>query len=183
MTREHPAADGLIFPPVQIDEDRRRPTWSVNVTLPPAIEAEIQRYVDEDELTSWTVMIHDALYVYRWQFRTKEELDAELRETIEAGIRSADDEGTIEVTPQFWEDLKRRGERNVERIHALQAQGELGNLLLPQELYAFILERIASGVCRTPTDVVCAAMPHLRRERAREKQARERQRTSELPDA
>jgi hypothetical protein len=73
MTREHPAADGRIFPPMHLDADRRRPTWSVNVDLPPAIDAEIRRY-----------------YVYRWQFWTKEELDAELREAIEAGIRSAD---------------------------------------------------------------------------------------------
>ena len=183
MTREHPAADGRIFPPMHLDADRRRPTWSVNVDLPPAIDAEIRRYMEEDDPTSWTVVIHGALYVYRWQFWTKEELDAELREAIEAGIRSADEEGTIEVTPQFWEDLVQRGERRIEQIHALHAQGELGNLLLPKELYDFILERIASGACQTPTDVVCAAMPHLRRERARERQVQERQRPPKLPDA
>jgi Arc/MetJ-type ribon-helix-helix transcriptional regulator len=171
MMREPPATDGRIFSPVHLDEGRRRSTWSVNVDLPPEIEAEIRRYVEEDDPTSWTIVIHGALYIYRWQFRTKEELDAELREAIEAGIRSADEEGTIEVTPQFWEDLMQRGERNVDRIRALQAHGALGNLLLPKELYDFILERIASGACRTPTDVVCAAMPHLRSERARERQA------------
>ena len=181
MTREHPAADGLIFPPMHFDEDRR-PTWSVKVDLPSEIEAEIHRYVEEDDPTSWTVVIHGALYIYRWQFRTKAELDAELHEAIEAGIRSADEEGTIEVTPQFWDDLVQRGERRIEQMHALQAQGALGNLLLPKELYAFILERIASGACQTPTDVVCAAMPHLRRERARERQAQERQRPPKLPD-
>ena len=183
MTSEHPAADGRIFPPRHLAEDRRRPTWSVNIDLPPAIDAEIHRYVEEDDPTSWTVVIHGALYVYRWQFRTQEELDAELREAIEAGIRSADDEGTIEVTPQFWEDFIQRGERRMAQMHALQAQGLLGNLLLPKELYDFILERIASGACRTPTEVICAAMPHLRRERAREKPAQERQRTSKLPEA
>ena len=175
MMREPPAADGLVFPPMHLDEDRRRPTWSVNLDLPPEIDAEIHRYVEEDDPTSWTVVIHGALYVYRWQFHTKEELDAELREAIEAGIRSADEEGTIEVTSQFWEDLRQRGERRIAQIHALQAQGALGNLLLPKELYDFILERIASGAYRTPTDVVCAAMPHFRRERAREKQVLERQ--------
>lgn len=156
---------------MHLDEDRRRPTWSVKVDLPPEVDAEIRRYVEEDEPTSWTVMIHGALYIYRWQFWTKEELDAELREALEESIRSADEEGTIEVTPQFWEDLRKRGERHLKRMHALQAQGELGNLLLPKELYTFIVERIESGACRTPTDVVCAAMPHLRRERARVRQA------------
>jgi hypothetical protein len=160
---------------MHLDADRRRPTWSVNVNLPPAIDAEIRRYMEEDDPTSWTVVIHNALYIYRWQFRTKEELDTELREVIEAGMRSAEEEETIKVTPQFWDELRQRCERDIERIHALQAQGVLGNLLLPKELYEFILERIASGVCRTPTEVVCAAIPHLRRERARERQARERQ--------
>ena len=81
MTREQSAPDGLIFPPMHLDADRRRPTWSVNVDLPPDIDAEIHRYVEEDDPTSWTVVIHGALYIYRWQFRTKEELDAELRTT------------------------------------------------------------------------------------------------------
>src|SRR6266446_5416442 len=181
MTREHPAADGRIFPPMHFDEDRR-PTWSVKVDLPSEIEAEIHRYIKKDDPTSWTVVSHGALSIYRWQFRTKEELDAELCEAIEAGMRSADEGGTIEVTPQFWDDLIQRSERRLEQMHALQSQGALGNLLLPKELYAFILERIASGACHTPTDVVCAALPHLRRERARERQVQERQRPPKLPD-
>ena len=90
----------LIFPPVRLDGDRR-PAWSVNVDLPPDIDAEIRRYVEEDELTSWTVMIQGALYIYRWQFWTKEQLKAELREAIEESIRSAEEEGTIEATPQL----------------------------------------------------------------------------------
>jgi hypothetical protein len=165
MRKHLPTSEQLIFPPVYLDEERRRPTWSVNVELPSDVEAELAEYEKEDEFAVWTVIIHEALYVYRWQFWTKEELNEEFREAIEEGIRSAETEGTIAVTPEFWEEFSKRGERNVKRTHALQAKGELGNLLLPEELYAFILERIESGECRTPTDVVCRAMPHLRRER------------------
>jgi hypothetical protein len=165
MKKHHPTSEKLIFPPVYLDEERRWPIWSVNVELPPDVEAEIVEYEKADEFAVWTVIIHEALYIYRWQFWTKEELDAEFREAIEAGIRSAETAGTIEVTSEFWEEFRKRGERNVKRTHESQAKGELGNLLLPKELYAFILERIESGECRTPTDVVCGAMPHLRRER------------------
>jgi hypothetical protein len=170
MRKRLPTSEQLIFPPIYLDEDRKRPTWSVNVELPPDVEGELARYQAEDECAVWTVLIHEALYVYRWQFWTKEELDAEIREAIEESIRSAETEGTIEATEDFWKELKQRAEQGVKRIHELQAKGELGNLLLPKELYEFILERLESGEPRTPTDVVCAAMPHLRRERSREKE-------------
>jgi hypothetical protein len=170
MRKHVPTSEQLIFSPIYLDEDRRRTTWSVNVELPANVEEELARYQAEDECAVWTVLIHEALYVYRWQFRTQEELDAEIREAIEESIRSAETEGTIEATEDFWTELKQSAERGAKRIHALQAKGELGNLLLPKELYEFILERLESRESRTPTDVVCAAMPHLRRERNREKE-------------
>ena|SRR5450755_3411496 len=160
-----PTSDRLVFDPIYLDKDRRRPTWSVNVELPPDVEAELARYQAADECAVWTVMIHEALYVYRGQFWTKEALDAEIRQAIEEGIRSAETEGTIEATEEFWEKLRESAERSVKQIHELQAKGELGNLLLPKELHAFILERMESRECRTPTDVVCKATPHLRAER------------------
>jgi hypothetical protein len=152
MRQHHPTSEQLVFPPVRLDdEDRRWPTWSVNVDLPPDVEVEIAQYTKENEFSVWTVLIHEALYIYRWQFWTREELEAELREAIEEGIRSAETEGTIEATPQFWKDFKKRCNRDVKKIRELKAKAELGNLLLPKELYAFIVERIESGECRTPT--------------------------------
>jgi Arc/MetJ-type ribon-helix-helix transcriptional regulator len=154
----------LIFPPVMVD-DRHHPWWSVQVDLPPEIDQEIRRYVAEEECTSWTLVIHDALYLYRTVFWTREQLRAEFDGMIEEGYRSAERDEGIEVTPAFWEALKRRAARNVERLNQLQAEGKVGNLLLPKELYEFVKERIASGACATPTEVVCAAMPYLRQER------------------
>ena len=169
MKPHRPTSEQIIFEPIYLDEDRRRPTWSVNVKLPADVEEELAAYQAEDECSVWTILIHEALYVYRWQFWTKEELDAEIREAIEESIRSAETEGTIEATEDFWQELKQRAKQGGKRIHELQVKGELGNLLLPKELYEFVLERLESGECRTPTDVVCAAMPHMRRERNREK--------------
>jgi Arc/MetJ-type ribon-helix-helix transcriptional regulator len=151
-----------------LDEDKRRPTWSVNVELPAEVGRELAEYEKENEFAAWTLLIHEALYVYRWQFRTREELDAELRAAIEEGESSEEAEGAIEVTPDVWKNLRKTCERDAKRIHELTADGKLGNLLLPLELHAFIIERMESGECRTPTDVVCAAMPHLRKERERE---------------
>ena len=96
----------------------------MNVDLPTDIDAEVCRYVEEDELTSWTVMIHDALHIYRGQFWSKEQLNAELQEAIEESLRSVEEEGTIEVTPQFWRDMKKRCRKNMRRIKELQAKGK-----------------------------------------------------------
>ena len=169
MKKHLPTSAQLVFPPVHLNADCREPTWSVNVELPLDVEIELAEYEKADECAVWTVLIHEALYVYRWQFWSKEALDAEVREAIEEGIRSAETEGTIEATPEFLEGLLEASKRDVKHIHELQAKGELGNLLLPKELYAFILERIESGDCLTPTDVVCRAMPALRRERLKAK--------------
>lgn len=84
---------------------------------------------------------------------------------IAEGYRSTEEDGTSKVTPAFWKEFAQRAARNVERLNQLRAEGKVGNLLLPKELYEFVQERIASGACQTPTDVVCAAVPYLRRER------------------
>jgi Arc/MetJ-type ribon-helix-helix transcriptional regulator len=151
-----------ILPPVTLDD--RLPWWSVHVDLPQEIDQEIRRYVEEDELTSWTLMIHGALYIYRTLFWTREQLRAELESMIEEGCRSAEQDGGREVTPAFWEEFRHKAERDAERLDQLQAAGKVGNLLLPRELYEFVKERIAAGDCNTPTEVVCAAVPYLRRE-------------------
>ena len=166
MTTHAPTAAKLIFLPVNLDEDDPRClTWSVNVDLPTAIENEISAYTKQDEYSVWTVILHEALYVYRRQFWTEEQLKAEFEQEIEERIANSETEGGIEVTPAFWKSLMKRSKRRVKDIKKLQAEGELGNLLLPKELYAFILERIEAGTAITPTDVACSAMPFLRRAR------------------
>lgn len=157
-----------IFPPVTLDRESS-PVYSVNVALPPDIDTEIRRYVEEDQWTSWTVMIHTALYSYRAHVWTREQLDAEFHEMIEEGIRSADKGESVEATPQFWKRLEQTAERHVKAIRKLEAEGKVGNLSLPKELYGFVKERISAKVFSTPTEVVCAAMPYLREYRKQEK--------------
>lgn len=162
------SSSAFIFPPVVLDEESHL-VFSVNVILPINVDAEIRRYVEEDQWTSWTVMIHTALYAFRAHVWTKEQLDAEFREMIEEGIRSADKGESVEATPQFWENLEQTAEQHVKMIRKLEAEGKIGNLSLPEELYEFVKERISAKVCGTPTEVVCAAMPYLREYRKQEK--------------
>jgi hypothetical protein len=169
MKKHCPTSTQLVFPPVHLNVDRREPTWSVNVELPLDVETELAAYENPAEGAVWTVLIHEALYVYRWQFWSQEALDAEVMEAMEEGLRDAEAGNTTAVTPELFESFEQACRRDVKHIHELQAKGELGNLLLPKELYAFILERIESGDCLTPTDVVCRAMPAFRRERLNDK--------------
>jgi hypothetical protein len=144
--------------------EQGRAICSVQIDLPAEIDAEICRYTEEDQPTSKTVTIHSALYAYRRQCWTREQLRQEAIEAIERGLRSSEEgKGTL-VTPQFWKKLWASCDKQQEEIKALRQAGKIGNLLLPEELYAFVSERINSGDCQTPTDVICAAMPYFRKE-------------------
>lgn len=104
----HSGRASTIFPPVMLDRDSPL-VYSVNVVLPPDIDAEIHRYVEEDQWTSWTVMIHTALYSYRAHVWTRAQLDAEFCEMIEKGIRSADKGESVEATPPVLEEARTNG--------------------------------------------------------------------------
>lgn len=151
-----------IFPPLPREDDDRS-IYSVNVDLPPELDDEIKRYVDADEMTSPTLIIHEALYYARAEIWSHEALQNELREKIEHGLRDIEAGNTIDVTPEFWNQLRERSTRSIKTIRELQAQGQVGNLLLPEELYEFVVERIASGAYETPSALVHAAIPLLRR--------------------
>ena len=49
----------------------------------------------------------------------------------------------------------------------LRAAGQMGNVLLPQELYGFVKKKIETGEFSSPTDVLTAAMPFLRAQRGK----------------
>ena len=151
-----------IFPPVVVAGDDGRHWYSVDVALPPEVDAAIRVYVEQDECMTWTTAIHGALYGYRATIWSPGALEAEYADLIQARLADVQAGRTIEVTPEFWADIERRGRENLVRMRALRAEGRLGNLLLPQELWEFIGSEIASGQFNTPTDVVCAAMPYLR---------------------
>lgn len=163
VAARQPTAAGM-FPPVLISKDAE-PIWSVRVNLPEETDAETRRYVEEDQLTSWTVMIHTALYSYRAHHWTCEELNAEICTLLQESIRNAAYSEVVDDSPAFWRELEHAAMRRLKATRQLEAEEKIGNLMLPKELYEFIEERMATGLFKTPTEVICAAMPYLRKYR------------------
>jgi Arc/MetJ-type ribon-helix-helix transcriptional regulator len=135
------------------DEDFKLP-YSVDVFLPPFYEQIIEEKVRSGQEEVGILVIHDALWNMRNGEMTKEELKAELIALIQEGIDSGP--GT-KVTPAFWKEFKRRCRA---RSKWLKTQN-LGNTLLPKELYQYIQDKIASGKYANATEVVCAALDKL----------------------
>jgi len=55
--------------------------------------------------------------------------------------------------------------KRLEKIKTLEEKGLAGNLPLPVELYEFIKEKIATKEFSSPTEVVLASIPFLRKYR------------------
>lgn len=140
--------------PVQIMEDDRF-CFSVDVDLPEDVAAEYDRRAFGHELSSRTVEIHGALYVYRGSEMTVEEREAEFEDIIQ---RALDSGPLIEDNEEFRRQIRNRCERRWDAIQRLTEDGKLGNLLLPEELYEFVLVKVRTGVHANPTDVIVAAL-------------------------
>ena len=80
---------------------------SVNVDLPPEIDREIQQLAEADG-TSWTLVIHGVLWCFRGEHMATEARRQELVDVLQAAENSGPG---IEVTPEWWEDFKRRAPR------------------------------------------------------------------------
>ena len=145
-----------IFAPVAVPEDKNGRYWySVQVTLPDDIEADVRRCLDARNDASKTTLIHEALYDYRATVRPNERLTADLKAALFEGLRDPGD--AIEATPQFWDALKRRARAHGKLTKQMQEQGTLGNLLLPKELYEFVQSQIHAGNSKDATQLVCNA--------------------------
>lgn len=148
----------MIHEPVSVGSDDNRSWYSVTVALPPDVDKELRDYAQIDG-DGWTVQAHAALYQYRASFMTKEESTTEFEKIL---LDSLDSGPAIEVTPDYWKSLKEEVLERHQRIQDLTAKGQIGNLLLPVELYEFVKAKVASQEVSSPTEVVLAAMPFLR---------------------
>lgn len=124
---------------------------SIDVFLPPDVQRVVDRLTQFDE---HVLIIHDALWAMRAGEMTPEEQRAELRAELQKGLDSGPG---IEVTPEFWANLKRRTEAWAQWIKTQ----DVGNTLLPEPLYRFVQDKVASGAFATPTEVVCEALRRL----------------------
>ncbi|MFI5398985.1 MAG: type II toxin-antitoxin system ParD family antitoxin [Candidatus Binatia bacterium] len=135
---------------------------SVNVSLPAECEELIQQRVAAAEARGqvevWTTVIHDAL----WQMRNREKSREELRQEIEQAMLDGINSGpAIPVTPAFCRNMRARARRRHKEIEAARARGLVGNLLLPQELFAFVQDQVVADRFNSPTEVVCEALQSI----------------------
>jgi len=128
---------------------------SVDLFLPPRYQHVLEELVRSGKEIVDIMVIHGALWEMRSSEMTEEEREAELVALIQGRLDS--EEPGIEVTPEFWRAFK---DRCRERAAWLKTQN-LGNTLLPDELYQYIQEKIASGQYANATEVVCAALDRL----------------------
>ena len=154
----------MIHEPIKTDFADSESWYSVTVALPPEVDAELRSYAEADG-DAWTVQIHGALYQYRNSFMTKEEHTGEIKGLLEDALDSGPG---VEVTPDYWKSFRKKALERHQKIQALEAEGKIGNLLLPVELYEFVKAKTASREFYSPTELVLAAMPYLRTWRSRQ---------------
>jgi hypothetical protein len=132
---------------------------AVQVALPRDIEALVEKYIDERASEVWTTVIHGALYYMRalqlGPDEAREDFARELRRPLHPR-----EKGRV-ADARFWRELRTRVKRRHAVAKAAAARGELGNLLLPDELFEFVTVEMLSGRFETPTAVVSAAMRKL----------------------
>ena len=82
----------------------------MNVSLTPELEKYINDKVASGRYASASEVVREALRVHE----EREQKLASLRADIEEGLRSLEEHGSIEATPEYWDDLIRRGRAAVE---------------------------------------------------------------------
>jgi hypothetical protein len=148
-----------LFPPVELSSNGET-IFSIQVEHAGNLREELERYSAEDKIPIQT-HVRNALTFYRESFMTRED---HARDTLEFAVR--------EFCRPRHEKLSRKTRNALasqlnEELRNLRAAGSLGNVLLPQELYEFVIRKLASGEFSSPAALLAAAMPSLRAERGK----------------
>lgn len=130
---------------------------AIDVTLPLEVEDVIAAHVAPEKGEVWTTIIHGALWEMRARAIGGEAARRELEQEILVGLESSRGEGR-EVTPEFWREFKERAAERGDKIRDARSRGLLANLLLPEKLFAFVNEQVASGRFSSPSQVVTEAV-------------------------
>lgn len=131
---------------------------SVDVTLPLEVQDVIAAHVAPEQGEVWTTIIHGALWEMRAREMGREAARRELEQEILVGLESSKRGEGREVTPEFWREFKERAAERGARIRDARSRGLVGNLLLPEKLFTFVNEQVASGRFSSPSQVVTEAV-------------------------
>ena len=141
-----------ILAPVQLSSSGLT-LFSVEIRVPSPVSDELSRYAAEDGIT-WETAVTNALIFYRESFMTP---DDHARENAEWMIRNIGPPKQVKrLSPKEHEQLRQKID---DELSQLRTNGELGNLVLPEEVYRFVVREIESGAFASPTDILEAAMP------------------------
>jgi len=132
--------------------------YSVDIFLPPHYQRTLRELVNAGKAHADIEIMYGALWRMRDSEMTREAQRAELEAEIFAGMNSGPG---IEVTPEFWEAFKPQCQARHAWLTALRHRGTIRNTLLPEKLYQYVQDKIASGAFATPTAVVCEALSKL----------------------
>ncbi len=150
-----------IFPPL-LPCSAEEMIYSVSVSLPAEAEEELQRHAVQDG-NSWTAEITQALTLYREALKTPpDENERNVAWAMRQMQELCPSPPPKKLTAKQRERVRRRTE---EEITELRAAGEVGNVILPEELYEFVRSKIEAGAFDSPSGVVIASIPFLRAER------------------
>lgn len=146
-----------LFLPVELSSNGET-IFSIQVEPTGELKEELERYVAEDSNFVET-HVRNALTFYRESFKTRKD---HARDNLAFAVREFCRPGPRKLSRKMQNALVNRV---TEELRQFRDGGSLGNVLVPQELYEFVRSKIASGEFTSPTDLLTAAMPSLRRER------------------
>jgi hypothetical protein len=143
-----------VFPPLRLS-CLELTLYSIELRVPSPVSEELDRFAAEAEIP-WERAAENALMFYRESFMTRYD---HARENIDWAVLNFG-------PPKRQRRLSRREylvrERRLNReLSEARANGKLGNLIVPANIYAFVCRKIEGGTFASPTEVLEAAMPSL----------------------
>jgi hypothetical protein len=145
-----------VYPPVKLSSIDDT-IFSIDAEVPAEVRHQIQRYAEEDCIP-WATEAEHALALYRNSFMSP---DDHARANLEDRIRALS-EPLPKIGSKRRDNLRRHGQREID---LRRAAGEIGNFILPIELYDFVRSSLESGKASSVAEIFTNALPFLIAER------------------
>jgi hypothetical protein len=144
-----------VFPPLRLTS-LDGTLYSIELRVPSPVSEELERFAAEAEI-SLERAAGNALMFYRESFMTRED---HARENVEWYILNfgPPKPPARRLSHKQHQRLDLRLEREVSEA---RANGKLGNLFVPANIYMFVRRKIEGGTFASPTEVLEAALPCL----------------------
>lgn len=136
-----------LLSPVQLSTISRQ-VFSVAANLPPDVEAEVQYRVDQRGIVKRDDMGNEMYFYWECFVPTEGHFPLLTAEILDAPESRQSDEDLACVLDA--------------ELSQLRTSGVLGNVVLPESIYAFVKRKLESGEFKTPMEIVFAVNPGSR---------------------